>query len=142
MAKVYSKIMKKYVAGFLFSKNSKKVVLISKLRPEWQIGKLNGVGGKIEKGETFYEAIVREFQEETGVEIKDWELFCCLKNKQWLVNFFRAKADADIKSMEDEQVDWYLVKDIYNLNTIPNLRWLIHMALDNVTAEVMDYSGG
>jgi 8-oxo-dGTP diphosphatase len=133
--------MIKYVAGFLFSKNSEKVVLISKLRPEWQIGKLNGIGGKIEKGETLYEAIVREFQEEAGVEIKDWILFCCLKNKNWHVYFFKAKADVEIKSMEEEQVGWYSVKDIYNLNTIPNLRWLIHMALDSVTADVMDYSG-
>lgn len=135
-------VMNKYVAGFLFSIDSEKVALISKLRPEWQVGKLNGIGGKIEKSETIYEAMVREFLEETGVEIKNWDLFCCLKNKLWVVNFFRAKADVDIKSMEDEQVGWYLVKDIYNLSTIPNLRWLIHMALDNVDSVVNDYSGG
>jgi 8-oxo-dGTP diphosphatase len=41
-----------YVLGFLFDPSQKDVVLIKKLKPEWQKGKLNGVGGKIEEGES------------------------------------------------------------------------------------------
>ena len=37
--------MKYYVAGFMYSKDRKKVVLIEKINPEWQRGLLNGVGG-------------------------------------------------------------------------------------------------
>ena len=39
----------KYVTGFLFSPDKKSVVLINKNRPAFQVGKLNGVGGKIEE---------------------------------------------------------------------------------------------
>ncbi len=39
--------MKLYVVGFMFTEDEKQVVLIEKKRPEWQAGKLNGVGGKI-----------------------------------------------------------------------------------------------
>lgn len=69
--------MKQYVLGFAFSRDKKDIVLISKLKPEWQKGKLNGVGGKIESNEKRYHAMIREFKEETGVDtnITQWELF-------------------------------------------------------------------
>lgn len=44
------------------------VLLIRKLRPAWQAGRLNGVGGKVEFGESPDEAMAREFREETGHE--------------------------------------------------------------------------
>ncbi len=43
--------MKTMVAGFLFDESRERVVLIKKQKPEWQSGRLNGVGGKIEPGE-------------------------------------------------------------------------------------------
>jgi len=43
---------KTYVAGFMFSPDLENVVLIEKQKPEWQKGKYNAVGGKIEDGET------------------------------------------------------------------------------------------
>lgn len=43
--------MKKYVLGFMFSTEDRgqKVALIKKLKPKWQAGLLNGIGGKIEQ---------------------------------------------------------------------------------------------
>jgi len=38
----------KYVCGFLFDMAFKHVALINKVRPDWQKGKLNGIGGKVE----------------------------------------------------------------------------------------------
>lgn len=69
--------MKKYVLGFAFSKDKKEVILIEKQKPDWQKGKLNGVGGKIEKDEMPHLAMVREFEEETGVstDVIQWDLF-------------------------------------------------------------------
>ena len=57
---------KTYVAGFLFSPDRSRVLLIRKNRPAWQAGKLNGLGGKIEPGETPPQAMRREFREEQG----------------------------------------------------------------------------
>lgn len=59
----------RYVVGYCFSPDMSAVALIEKLKPEWQKGKLNGVGGKVEAGETPQEAMAREFEEEAGVSI-------------------------------------------------------------------------
>lgn len=40
--------MKEYVLGFAFNRERTKIVLILKNRPDWQKGKYNGIGGKIE----------------------------------------------------------------------------------------------
>lgn len=60
-----------YSGGFLFSPDKSEVILIRKAKPSWMAGKLNGVGGKIEPGETPLCACVREFEEETGMYIPD-----------------------------------------------------------------------
>lgn len=69
--------MKQYVLGFAFSRDHKDIVLISKIKPQWQAGKLNGVGGKVEPNEKRFYAMIREFKEETGVDtnITQWQLF-------------------------------------------------------------------
>lgn len=73
----------KYVAGFLFTPDFRRVVLIRKNRPEWQKDKLNAVGGKVKEvlgGDEFpVEAQQREFKEETGVLFEEWQIFCKLQ---------------------------------------------------------------
>lgn len=57
--------MNHYVLGFLFNKHNNHVLLVEKTRgPEILHGKWNGIGGKMEPGETHHQAIVREFSEE------------------------------------------------------------------------------
>lgn len=64
--------MKEYVLGFAFSRDKKDIVLIDKLRPAWQKGKLNGIGGKVEPEDLSpLHAMIREFKEETGVDTFD-----------------------------------------------------------------------
>lgn len=64
-----------YVCGFLFSPCHRDVVLIRKARgPMNMAGRLNGVGGKVEEAETPALAMIREFREETGLNILCWEL--------------------------------------------------------------------
>lgn len=56
-----------YCLGFAFTVDGS-VALIRKAKPEWQAGKLNGVGGKIEEFDPSpVHAMTREFMEETGV---------------------------------------------------------------------------
>lgn len=76
--------MKKYVLGFAFDSESdpKYLVLIEKQKPNWQKGKLNGVGGKVELDDiSDKSAMVREFQEETGLdtELLGWKHFATMK---------------------------------------------------------------
>ncbi|XPP93699.1 NUDIX domain-containing protein (plasmid) [Photobacterium leiognathi subsp. mandapamensis] len=54
--------MIKYVTGFMLSPDYKQVALITKNKPSWQTNKLNGIGGKIESGETPSEAMARELR--------------------------------------------------------------------------------
>jgi 8-oxo-dGTP pyrophosphatase MutT (NUDIX family) len=62
---------KRYVLGFVMDERKEKIVLIHKNRPDFQAGKLNGLGGKIEEGETPEDAIKREIEEESGLVISD-----------------------------------------------------------------------
>lgn len=77
--------MKRYVLGFMFSEDGTQVALIKKTKPEWQAGKLNGIGGKIEEKEAMHEAMIREFEEETGLRHLEWKQFGEMYGSDWLV---------------------------------------------------------
>jgi len=120
-----------YVVGFLFSVSGTFVALIEKQKPEWQKGKLNGIGGKIEEGESQRAAMRREFEEETGAYVGDWRQFAILNHSGNTVYCFVAtQTDQELKTMTGEKVDWYYVKDIDQQPVIGNLKWLIPLALD------------
>lgn len=130
----------RYVAGFVFAPTLDRVLLLRKTRPAWQAGKLNGFGGKVEPGESFEAAMHRESIEEAGMTF-EWEHFATLlcndDRHSREIAFFRAVSD-----------DWYrpgrnLANDVGELfvttgvgeivdgsePAIPNLRWLVPMAL-------------
>ena len=126
--------MKKYVVGFVFDKTYEKVLLIKKNRPEWQKGKINGLGGKIEEGETSIEAMRREFLEECGLDvpIEDWFCFCeynIIIPESACIYFYTATVDDihEAKSTTDEIIN-VCFPDMLPGNVIPNLKWLIPMA--------------
>jgi len=141
--------MKKYVCGFMFSRKADKVALINKLNPEWQKGKRNGIGGKVDMiphniygkiPESTRDAMVREFKEKTGVETlkSDWILFCIMKYKGDEIYFYKAFTNL-VNTVETKEKE---VVEIFNIiptnytpipNTIHNLNWLIPMALDITT---------
>jgi len=128
-----------YSCGFLFDEKQRHVVLLQKGKPDWMKGKWNGIGGKIEPNETAYEAMVREFKEEAGLEIKDWEQFLVLTdNKNFQVNFFKAFVHLsklhEVRTMETEKVAIHTVSYILNQREvassyISNVPWLIRMAI-------------
>lgn len=126
-----------YVAGFVFDYNLERVVLIRKERPEWQQGKYNGVGGKIEPGEYPAQAMAREFEEETGVNIPpcNWTPFGKITGTRddKEVNLFTAVLrDVDMcKTVTDEQVSVYYVKHLPS-NRIDNIAWTMLAAIDKL----------
>jgi 8-oxo-dGTP diphosphatase len=125
-----------YVVGFLFDDQRQLVVLIQKTKPDWQAGKWNGVGGKIEPTDDSPEgAMSREFEEETGVVIpaSDWQGFATLGNGDtWAVHFHRAFAPYNTvfraKTTTEEEVRTFWLHSMPT-NIIPNVKWLIEMAL-------------
>lgn len=126
--------MKKYVTGFLFSQNSNHLVLIKKLAPAWQKGYLNGVGGKIEPNESSHDAMAREFQEEAGVLIppKQWHCYAQVcRPDHYTVDVFFAHSDLAYQAHTAEKEEVIVVNaSELPTNLIPNLNWLIPLALD------------
>lgn len=119
--------MASYVIGFLFDGQGY-VALIRKNRPAWQRGRLNGIGGHIEQGETPEHAMTREFLEEAGCDNLNWRKFGLVHGKDYELHLFTAKdGAAKIRSMTDEQILWYPVNELPE-NILPNLSWLIPMA--------------
>ena len=119
------------------------VTLIRKNRPEWQAGKLNGVGGHVERGESYHECMVREFQEEAGVLIPEWTRFARVKSPNATVVFFQATVPTfdGVETKTDEAI---VFRDGYDVphDVVPNLHWLIPMARSNepLIAEVKSVS--
>lgn len=120
--------MTEYVAGFLFE--NEKVALVVKNRPAWQKGKMNGIGGHIEEGETPAEAMAREFVEETGyADPITWYPFAVLSGEHFAVHFFYGYGDlSNVKTVTDEWIVVVPVDRVNATNAIPNLTWLIPMA--------------
>ena len=157
-----------YVCGFMMSYDLMQFLLIRKTHPEWQKGKLNGIGGKIERlenllnysptiskpeyreYETPFEAMIREFHEETGITTtrNRWRCFHIEEfdvgldgNERTKVYFFAAFGDeakrqyiGDNKDPMFEVVSSYSLLDLFFTepeNTIYNIPYLIRMIIDN-----------
>lgn len=143
--------MKEYSCGLLFNASKTRVVVIRKEHgPEHLLGKWNGVGGKIEDGESPEEAMSREFQEETSVVVvpTSWTNFLDLhesaKHAAWVVYFFYAVVDevvfTSVHTTTDEQVSYTIVEDVVSAtHLVPNLRWIIPMALSHLESGVKKY---
>lgn len=128
---------REWVVGFLLDDEAERVVLIRKNRPEWQTGKLNGVGGKVELHDhTLSDAMRREFLEETGADVAAWERYACLNWEEGIVHFYRSFAPLSVlqscRTMTDERVVQVsvlcLLKPHWRNVVTPNLRWLVPLA--------------
>lgn len=138
--------MKRYVLGFLFANVRTRVLLIRKDHPNWMAGKLNGIGGKVELGETAKRAMIRECKEETGLNIQYWNHFADLCGKEddtnsrdWIVHCFAGAAkdsrDFKIRPHDNEPVSWFITTDVVrgiHGPIMPNLSWLMYMAIANL----------
>lgn len=132
--------MQEYVLGFAFTpqdaKGNFKVALIEKLKPDWQRGKLNGVGGKVELDETPRAAIEREFEEETGVYIPYWDYIGKMfGGDSWVVHVYTT-TQSDVENVTTKEKERVILVDpikdaryIYE-KSISNVPWLLHSCLD------------
>lgn len=114
-----------YVCGIALSEDYRHVVMIRKDRPASLAGKLNFPGGKIEADHPRYElpdeAMRREFQEETGILIEDWELISYFDGgTDFVIYFYKAVTDRifDCQSMESEVVSTWPVNHILDEFTL------------------------
>ena len=126
--------MQGFTLGFVFNEGLDQVLLIHKTHPEWQAGKVNGLGGKIEEGEDSASCITREVKEEAGIvtEKEEWTLVGRMHGPTWNVDvlaYVYVGNPNDATTQESEPVEWFDVDALPN-NIIGNLTWLIPITLD------------
>lgn len=104
----------------LFLVKEDKVLLAMKKRG-FGVGRWNGVGGKLEPGETIEEALVRECQEEINVTPFDCEQMALLnfeefvegEKRQMAVHVFVANAwEGEPEESEEMRPEWFPVQDL------------------------------
>jgi len=127
------------VVGYLFDRSLNLVMLILKQRPEWMRGLYNGVGGKIEPGESPLQAMERECLEESGLvpywDTTEWEAVARLDTPNGRIFVFAAVGTpTDGVTKTDEAI---IVVNTAALpaNIVPNVRWLIPLAQQTLRGE-------
>lgn len=111
--------MIEYVLGFAFCGENPSVLLqerqsvsIPNLTKTW-----NGIGGKIEIGETPNEAVERESREETGIHGVQWEQFHTLYGDGYIIYVFWCNDPLVLEYRELEGMKLRL----FNLNTTTDI---------------------
>ena len=124
-----------YVLALLFTPDRRRVVLMHKTRPSWQVGRVNALGGKLRPDEEVADAARREVREEAGVDIADWEEFLVWEDPVYRMHAARAfhETAEQAHTAEDQRVFLADVEELPS-NLIDNLRWLIPLALDRDVA--------
>jgi 8-oxo-dGTP pyrophosphatase MutT (NUDIX family) len=145
--------MAEYVLGLAFTDGQnaaqRRVLLMKKTHPEWQAGQLNGVGGGLRRNEFSKDAMVREFQEETGLPLhlqSNWVEFAhvqCWRSSDPSVRmtcfysfYDRAVLESIVRASKrlsplTELLELLPVSDL-PCNIVQHVRWLIPMALELV----------
>lgn len=130
---------KRYVLGFYLTPDG--VVLIRKIKPAWQFGKWNGIGGSIEEGETPLQAMMREFREEARIVTtsNQWtELFTLSgamvgnTEKGWQMTVFAGKTSQSIQHLFPFDMDEGTVAIVADLPSPMDstAAWLLPMCRD------------
>jgi 8-oxo-dGTP diphosphatase len=127
-------------AGFLLDPTGTRAVVVRKNRPAYLAGLLNGVGGKVEAGETPAECQAREFAEEAGVAIPaaGWLPVATIDTDHGTrVFFFAAVAPDDAtfataRTCTDEPIETWAIDDLIaptlGAPCVESLRYLLPMA--------------
>ena len=109
--------MRNFVLALVFDEDLSNVVMIKKNRPPRFAGRLNGVGGKMEPGESYRSTMEREFREETGLHIKrGWAKIDEVAFMDGRMTIWTARADiSEVKTMTDEEIIIVPVVDMLDL---------------------------
>ena len=112
--------------GYILSEDRKSVLMVHRVGriTDDNLGKYNGVGGKLERGEGVAECMVREIREETSLEVTDMTLRGTLcwtdfgpKKQDWLGFVFLVEGYKGVPRTENEEgsLSWIPVTDLHSL---------------------------
>lgn len=123
---IKSPSLKIFTITYLINQSRNKILLLKSI-PGKQLSesKWLGVGGKVEKGENLFDSAVREFQEETGLLIKDpvlrgtWIWFKEPNYFGILYIFFATKFTGKlILDSKEGKLEWH---NLYSLENLEDL---------------------
>lgn len=127
----------RYVLGFAFAPKANAVLLFQKDRPAWQAGRINGVGGKVQPHDPdIYEAMRREFAEETGIHTRaaDWRHYARMECPVWRIEVFAhydlPLHEAQRQAGETETPVTCGIRTLDHPRLLSNIEWLVALALD------------
>jgi ADP-ribose pyrophosphatase YjhB (NUDIX family) len=131
--------MVNFTMGIIFSPDLKDVYLLRKDHPEWQDGKLNGVGGHLQAGENYADAMSRESKEESGYAGKFIVLGSVRGEETESNSAFQCEVfysvmgakDKEPHTIEKEKIEKHPIADLLKLipEMVPHLPTLILSAL-------------
>lgn len=104
-----------------------RILVIRKRKPEWQKGRLNLVGGKIEEGESVLDASVRELKEETGLLAGEVNILGKITFNGGCVHCVSVKGVGEcFTEINEGELYWKTFRDLKQDNSlIPNLKIII-----------------
>lgn len=113
--------MKKYNVIIVYNTEESQILMCERKKEPYK-GKLNLVGGKLEKNESEIEAAYRELYEETGITNKDINLVH-LMNLQYIINdmelqVFVGKLNKNVKVIEElNKLCWVnITENFFDIN--------------------------
>jgi len=133
--------MHKYTLGFIQRKDE--ILMVNRYKKPWK-GAWNGVGGKIDSGETPLECIIREVLEETGIFITEdqvsdkgiltWNSFDAMGNG---LHIFLISVPMDFeyqtpKAVEEGILDWKKlewINDYENIGVAHNIPYFLPIVI-------------
>jgi len=117
--------MIEYCLGFVYDSSLASVVLIQK-EAGLHVGMWNGLGGKVEEGETPLEAMRREYSEEApGYEMGEWDLIGFINGDRWQVHVFAA--------VDTDCVDTLTASDILRHGNTPQVAQVLLEGIDKLS---------
>lgn len=124
--------------GYVLSPDGKKVLLIHRNRrsDDAHLGKYNGLGGKIDRGEDVLTSLRREIREEAGIECDDIR-FCGTiswpgfgkQGEDWFAFLFRIEKWSGTPLSENHEgtLEWVDIEQIMNLPLWEGDRYFLPM---------------
>ena len=112
------------IATLCYIVKDDKVLMLKRVKKENDIhqGKYNGLGGKLEKGESPYDCAIREIKEESGLSIKKPVLKGILNfpdfdgNNNWIVFVYLVrKFSGNLIDSKEGVLEWIDIKDILKI---------------------------
>lgn len=137
---------REYVVGFIFSKDWQSIALLRKQprhsSQQWQAGKLNGVGGKVEPSDEDYaHAMRREGNEETN-SVHIWEYKGTVMGKGWALGVYCTTYDLSLLPKANDVGEEFVIcslDTVFENDIVENLRYLIPLCQDmNINFTILD----